>query len=174
MTLAGPLDVDAAEPCRAGKESVGTDAEAGRDDAADVLALGGDHIEGRRGAEVDDDTWPAVALKGGDAFDEAIGAEFRGIVNQYGHAGLDAGLDEHGLDAEVVFADLAKDGFDRRHDGRDDDVRYLVRRFAVHLKEIDEEHAVLIDSLVAMGGDAPVSYERRFWAIEAEEREHGV
>ncbi len=155
----GALDVHAAEAGGAGEQGVGADAEAGGDGAAEVFAACGDDVEGGRGAEVDHDARAAVALEGGDGIDEAISAQFGGIVDEDGHAGLDAGFDEEGLDAEVLFADLAQCAFDGRDDAGDDDVADLIGVHAVHLEKIDEEDAVLVGGLVVMGGDAPVGGE---------------
>ena len=56
------------------------------------------HVEGGGGAEVDDDAGAAEFLEGGDAVDDAVGADLRGVVDRDGHAGLDAGLDEQRLE----------------------------------------------------------------------------
>ena len=78
------------------------------------------------------------------------------------------------LDVEVGFADLAQRGVDGRHDGGDDDVRDLAGRHAVHLEEIDEEDAVLVDGLRAMRGDAPVRGEFGLFAVELVEAERRI
>ena len=49
--------------------------------------------------------------------------------------------------------------------------RDLGGRHAVHLKEIDEEDAVLVDGLGAMRGDAPVRGELGLFAIQLVEAE---
>ena len=101
----------------------------------------------------------AVALKGGNGVGEAVRAQFRGIVDQDGHAGFDAGFNEERIDVEAGFADLAQRGFDGRHDRGDDDVRDLAGLDAIHLEKVDEEHAVLVGGLLVMGGDTPVGDE---------------
>src|ERR1700679_2753979 len=53
--LGGLFDFDAGEAGGAGEERVGGDADAGSDGAAEKLALGGDYIERRSRADVDDD-----------------------------------------------------------------------------------------------------------------------
>jgi len=141
------------------EERIGADAEAGGDGAAEVFAARGYDFKAGGGAEVDHDAGAAVALVGGDGVGEAIGAQFRGIVDQDGHAGFDAGFNEERIDVEAGFADLAQRGFDGRHDRGDDDVRDLAGLDAIHLEKVDEEHAVLVGGLLVMGGDTPVGDE---------------
>ncbi len=172
--LCRALDVDAAQARGAREERVGAEAEAGRDGAAEIFAARGDHFKFCGRAEVDHDAWAAVALEGGDAVGDAIGAKLGGIVDEHLHAGLDAWLDEHRLDVEVGFAHLAQRGVDGRHHRSDDDVRDLAGRHAVHLKEVHEEDAVLVDGLRAMRGDAPVRGELGLFAIELVEAESRV
>ena len=45
---------------------------------------------------------------------------------------------------------------------------------AVHLEKIDEEHAVLVRGLVAMGGNAPVRSQLGLLAIELVEAQHRI
>ena len=103
----GALDVDAAETGGAGEERFGAEPEAGSDGSAEIFAFLGDDFEFGGGAEVDDDAGAAVALNGGNAVADAVGAELGGVVDEGGHAGLDAGLDEERVEIEVGFADLA-------------------------------------------------------------------
>ena len=172
--LGGALDVYAAETRGAVEERIGAEAEAGSDGAAHILAAPRDHFKLGGGAEVDHDARAAESLVRSDGVSETVCAEFGGIVDEHGHAGLDAGLDEHGFDFEIEFTDLAERGVDRRHNGSDDDVRDLLGGHAVHLKEIDEEDAVLIHGLGAMGGDAPMRGEFRLFSVEPEEAEDRV
>jgi len=78
-------------------------------------------------------------------------AKLGGIVDQDGHAGLDTGLHEERVNVEVGFAHLAQRGFDGRHHRGDDDVLYLGGVDALHVEEIDEERAVLVYGLGAVG-----------------------
>ena len=66
--------------------------DARRDHAAAVIAVVVDHVEGRRGAEIDDDQRPAIAVMRRDGVDEAVGADLLGPVDQRLDAELDAGL----------------------------------------------------------------------------------
>ena len=73
-----------------------------------------------------------------------------------------------------MLADLAERGLDRGDDRRDDDVGDLAGGEAVHLKEVDEEDAVLVGGLVVVGGDAPVGGELGPGIIELVEAENRV
>src|ERR1700678_1711841 len=106
--LGGPFDVDAAQAGGAGKQRIGTQAEAGGDDAAEILPAGGNDLKFRRRAEVDDDRRAPVFLEGGDGVAQPVCPQLSGVVDQNRHAGLDAWLDEQRIDVEVDFADLAQ------------------------------------------------------------------
>ena len=121
MILVGFLIFDAGEAGGAGEERVGGDAETRSDGSAEELAFAGDDVEGGGGAHVDDDGGAAEHVECGDAVDDAVGADFAGVVGEDGEAGLDAGLDEERLDLEEVFADAAQRGVERRDDGGDGD-----------------------------------------------------
>ena len=107
----------------------------GSDGAAEELALCGDDVEGGGGAHVDDDGGAAEQIEGGDAVDDAVGADFAGVVGEDGKAGLDAGLDEERADVEEGFADAAEGGVERRDDGGDGDAGDDVGREAAHGEE---------------------------------------
>ncbi len=76
------------------------------DGAAQVFAAFRNYFELRRRAEIHHDARSAVALDGGDAVCEPIGAKFRRIVDQHRHAGLDARLDEERFQVKVRLANL--------------------------------------------------------------------
>jgi hypothetical protein len=75
---------------------------------------------------------------------------------------------------KVDFADLAQRSLDWRHYRGDNDVRNLAGGQAVHLEEVDEEYAVLVHGLCAMGGDAPV--RRQLWPFRVDpvEAQHRI
>ena len=77
MADARARDLDARQLRRAAVERVGRHREAGRDDAARVLAARRDDIEGGGGAEVDDDGPLGPARVRRDGVDDAIGARPR-------------------------------------------------------------------------------------------------
>ncbi len=106
ITVARAHDLDPRQLGRRLVERVGRDGEPGRDDAARVLAARGDHVEGGRGAEVDDDRALRPALVGGHRVDDPVGADLARVLVQDRHAGLDAGADDQRLDVEVPAAEL--------------------------------------------------------------------
>ena len=114
-------------------------------------------------------------LVGGDAVDDAVGADLGGIVCEDGQAGADAGLDEDRLDAAVDLGGAAQGRVERRDDRGDDDAGDLRDVHRAQGEEIAEENAKLVDGGVAMSGDAPVGEQRggslrRGQAVETEDR----
>ena len=179
--LGGLADVDAGEAGGAEEERVGGDAEAWSDGSADVFAARGDDVEGGGGAEVDDDDGgPSFfgdvfeEVEGGDAVDDAVCADFGGIVGADGETGAGAGLDEEGLDVEVELGGAAEDGIERRDDGGDGDAGDGGDIERAEAEEAAEEDAELVGGDVALGGDAPVGEELggvgRGEAVETEDR----
>ena len=75
--------------------------------------LADDHVEGSGRAEIDHDAGATVAREGRDAIDQAVSAQLGRIIDQDGHAGLDAGFHKHGLQVEVALAYLAQSGLER-------------------------------------------------------------
>jgi hypothetical protein len=106
-------------------------------------------------------------LEGGDSVHQPVRAQIRGGILQDRHSGLDARLNKERLQVEVLLADLAECGVDGRHHRGNNDVRHLAGIEAVHLEEIDEEHAVFVGGLGAMGGDSPVRRQLRLLDIRA-------
>ena len=62
------------------EERVDGDADADRDGAAEVLGILRDDVEVDGGAQIDDDARAAIFIEAGDAVDQAVGADFIGIV----------------------------------------------------------------------------------------------
>jgi hypothetical protein len=139
-----------------------------------ILAALGDDFKLRSRPEVDDDARAAIFLECGNGVTQPVRTELGGIVDQDGHACLDAGFDEHRLDVEVGFAHEAQRGVNGRDDRGDDDVLDLGGVDAFHVEEIDEERAVLVHGLRAMGGEAPVGGQLGGIAVEPVEAELGV
>ena len=100
------------------------------------------------------------SVEGGDAVDDAVGADLGGVVGEDGQAGADAGLDEEGLDVEVEIGGTAQGGVERRDDGGDDDAGDVgdvdARRAKRSRKSMPNSSTVML----AVGGDAPVGEER--------------
>ena len=97
----------------------------GGDGTAEELAFGGDDVEGGCGAHVDDDAGGVEAVEGGDAVDDAVGADLGGVVGEDGEAGLDAGLDKDGAEVEVEVADVAEGCVGGWNDGGDADAGHI-------------------------------------------------
>ena len=132
----------------------------------------GDDVEGGGGAHVDDDGGSAVLVEGGDAVDDAVGADFGGIVGEDGEAGFDAGLDEEGLDLEENLADAAESRVEGRDDRGDGDAVDVIEGVTGGEEEAAEGDADLVEGLVAGCGDAPVGdeFRGRAEAVETEDR----
>ena len=62
------------------EEGVDGDADADGDGAAEVLGIFRNHVEVDGGAHIDDHARAAVFVEAGDAVDQAIGADFVGVV----------------------------------------------------------------------------------------------
>ena len=155
----GLANFDAGQAGGASEERFGGDADTWTDDAADVFAFGGDAVERGGGAEVDGDAGASVFFESGDGVDDAVGANFRRVVVEDGHAGFYAGLDEKGLRAEVALAHFAQSGIERGHDRGDDDA-LDIRDFQVrHRKQVAEQDTVFVDGFRLICAYAPVRDE---------------
>ena len=95
----GQLDLE--QPGGAGGQGVQGDLDARGDGVAQVLAGGGDGAVGGGGAEVHGDAGTAVQLVGRHGVDDEVGAHLARVAGEDGHAGLDAGADDQGLEAEL-------------------------------------------------------------------------
>src|SRR5882724_9991577 len=82
----GLADVDARQARGALEQRFRADAEAGGDDAAEILAIFGDRVEGGGGAEIHHDTWSAVLLECGDAVHNAVGADLGRVLVFHRHS----------------------------------------------------------------------------------------
>ena len=80
------------------------DLDAGRDRAAEVLAVGRDGVEVDPGAEVDHHAAAADPVVGGDRVDEPVGADLVRVVDPDRHPGLGARGDEQAGRVEVALA----------------------------------------------------------------------
>ena len=119
--LLGRDEVDLGEPRRSGEESVHRDLDPWRQDTADVLARGGDGIEVRGRAEVDDDARPSVALARRDSVHDPVGAHLAWIVVEDRNARLDARADDEKGRFDVALAELGIGANERGHGRRDAD-----------------------------------------------------
>ncbi len=88
-------------------------------------------------------------VDGGDAVDDAVGADLGGVVGEDGDAGAGAGLDEEGLDVEVELDGAAEGGVERRDDGGDGDAGDVGEVEGAEGEEVAEEDAELVEGEVA-------------------------
>ena len=158
-------DLDARKLGGAGEERVGADLDAGRDDAAKVLALRRDAVEGRRGAEVDDDEAAAEALVRGDAVDDAIGADLARVLVEDRHAGADARADHERLVAERATHEVEHRLGERGHDARDDRGLHVRGLHVAHREQLAEDDGVLVGGPPAARLDAEL-VDQRVAAVE--------
>ena len=84
------------------------DLEARRDHASQELALVGDDVEVRAGAEVDDDRGTAEAREGGQRVDDPVGADLARVVREDETPVLVPGPDDQRLEREVAAGHLAE------------------------------------------------------------------
>ena len=77
----GRLDRDARQLGGGGDQGVERQVDPGRDDPAFVGARIIDHVEGRGGAEIDDDQVAVVARVAGDGVEHAVGADGLRLVD---------------------------------------------------------------------------------------------
>ena len=155
MACLRALQLDARQLRRALEKRLQRDADAGRDGAADVVALAGDGVEHRRRAEVDDDERRAVQLDGGDGVDDAVGADVARAVVEDADAGPHARVDDQGRHLEVAAADVLEDRRQRRDDAAQDGLVDVRRAQALGLEEAEQQDGVLVDEVLDVGGDAP-------------------
>src|SRR3569833_1435810 len=172
--VAGPYELDLVQLRTALGQRVDRDLDARGDRAADVLPLGRDRVERRRGAEVDHDRRAAVDVRGGQRVDDAVGPDLFGVVHAYGDAGLDARLHDHRGDVAVVAAARLAHLVQHRGDGgaeRDPaDVGLGQQRALLH--EALEHDRDLVRGASSVGVDPPV-YDDLF-ALEQAEHRMGV
>ena len=135
----------------------------GEDRAAEVLALGGDRLEGGGGAEVDDDRRAAEEVEGRHRVGDAVGADLLGVVVEDRQPGAHARLDDQGREPEVALGHAAQrpgDPGHRRADGDAVDVVVLPGE-PVEAEELLEHEGVLVGGALDVGGDAPVVDQAR-------------
>ncbi len=102
--LSRVLDFDAEQSRRAREKRVRGNSYSGSKHASQEFSPLGDHVEINGRSKIHDDTRAAILGKCRDAIGDAVCAYFLGIVDEDGHAGLDAGLDEQRLDVKIPLA----------------------------------------------------------------------
>src|SRR5699024_4559207 len=117
--------LDPAQRRRPQVKGIEADVEPRCDDAAQVLTLFRDGVEGRGGAEVDDHAGPTVEVEGTDGVGYAVRADFPRILGEDRHTGSDTGFDHDRFESEVAVDHLPErrgySGHDRG-DGNASDV----------------------------------------------------
>ena len=97
------LDVDAAQPRRAGKQRIGAEAKAGRDRAAHILAFAPRSLQTSSPCRNPPRcTARRIARMRRSQSARLSAPSSVGIVDQHRHSGLDARLDEHRLELEIA------------------------------------------------------------------------
>ena len=89
--------IHAREPGRPRKQCLGRDREPGGNHSAQVFALRRNHVEGRRGAEVNHNAGTTIASEGRHSVDQPIRAKFGRVVHQDGMPVLIPGSTNIGL-----------------------------------------------------------------------------
>jgi len=117
---------------RALEERVGRDSDAGADHPAEILSLRRYAIERGRRSEVDDHAWAAVFFEGSDRVNNAIGADFGGIVVVHGHPSFHSRLDVQRAQIEIALTHLSQHRIQRRHNRRNHDPVNAFRLEASH------------------------------------------
>src|SRR5262249_29766522 len=80
--------------------------DAGRENAADVLTVRGEHVEVRRRSEVHDDAGRAVAVGGGDGVRDPVRADVARVVVEDRDAGPDPRFELEILGVDVTVGEL--------------------------------------------------------------------
>ena len=128
----------------------------------EVLAGGGDGLEGRRRPKVDDDGRPAVEVEGPDGVGDPVGTDLARVLVEHGHAGLHARLDDERLPVEVALREASErsgDPGDRRAQGHALHIGPPVE--AVESQELLDHERVLVGGPFHVGRDPPVVEQRR-------------
>ena len=163
------FDLHAREFRRAARKAFQRAFDPRGDDAADKFARCAENVEGRRGAEIDDDNRlsAAVFFERGDVVDHAVRPHLVRVVHTDLQTRFQPGRDLQRHDAEIHAEHMLDGIVERRDDGREDAAPDVGRRYAVDGKHIDDLRAVLVGRAFEIGRDA----ERNFQRVPVE---HGV
>src|ERR1700730_1988012 len=154
--FAGVLDFDTRKTSGAAEQRFRSDADTGSDDAAEIFALCGDYIERDGRSKIDDNARAAVFLKCGDAVHDAVGSDFHRIIDEDGHAGFYARFDEQRALVQVQAGHFSQRPVHRRYNGTDYHPGDLFLVQPGKGKKVAGQHAILVHSLRAGSGQAPV------------------
>ena len=144
------------------------DVDTRKDDAAEVLAGGGEGVEGDGGAEIHHHRGPAVFLEGSHGVGDAVGPHLLRIVVVNADAGLDAGPDEQRSEVEIALRQLGHRAVKGGHHRADDDSVNLAGVDAGQLQQVTRHEAVAVHGLLVIGHQAPVG-QQPFTLVHAQQ-----
>ncbi len=140
-----PPQLDARQLAGPPDQRLQRDAEAGGDGAADVGAVGVDHVEVGAGAQVDDDGRAADLDPGRQRVAQPVGAGLGRPVDLDRQDALERGrVDHHRLQAKPVLRELDEALGQRRHDRGDPDRRQLVQPMGVEAEHVTHQRRRLV------------------------------
>ena len=140
-------------------ERLGGNADTWRDRAAQIVAVGGDHIPGGGRAEVDDNSRRAVKSLGRKRVDEAVCAHLAGTIDQHAQAQVDLNTDDQRVNLPVALREIAEDGRERGHHRRDRTRVQLLDVVAAPGEEVIDHHGVFVGGAARVGSRAPRLFE---------------
>lgn len=157
----GCFELDAGQPSRAFKKGLQRNLETGGDGAAQIDPVGGNGVNGRRGAKIDDNGRQAVLMHDADGVDDAVAAHFFGSCVADAQTGVGTVRDDKRLDAERLAAKRVEDVVERGDDRGDGNPRHLVGLEACKMHQAENGQRVLIGCACPIGADAPMSLQLR-------------
>ena len=137
------------------EEGLDGDADAGGDGPAQVIALGGDTVEGRGRAEVHHDDWRPVEPLGGQGVDHPVGAHLLRVVVADAHPCLDPAPHDQRHRAQVALPQIHEDGRQGRHDAGEDAAVHSGEGEIALSEEIGQQHGVLVGRPLGPRGGPP-------------------
>ena len=143
------------------EQRVRGDADAGRDRAAQVVALGRDRVEDERRAEIDDDQRRWVAVECRDDVEDAICAELARVVAADRDSGLRVRADDERLATEGLAADRLEGGLKGGDGGGERRAGDPLRLDAAAIQLAGEIARVLSGGAVGIRGHAQARGEGR-------------
>ena len=149
-------DFDARQFGRALDQRFQRNRQSGRDGAANVFAFLGDQVNGRSRAEVDDDATVMIFLEGGDAIDDAIGADILGTLVENRHAGFDPRADDQRLEIKKLLRQFLGRRQHRRHDTGNRNRIDLIHHETGVADQLADDDAVLVGRAFSLSRQAPV------------------
>src|SRR5581483_6380407 len=113
------------------------------------------HVEVGCRPEINNNTWPAIFLKGAYAISNAVCAYFARIVSKDRQPSFNTRFDKERLVVEIAFAEDTQNPVHGRHDRSDNDSADLAAFYAFALQKVLYQDAVFVGSLSMSRADAP-------------------